>query len=84
MNITQIIYNTPKPNPQDCQAWCLEQVQRIAHNSDYTGFALIIISIISLGIAIFPLEEIDEYRGRLVWLAIFMLTGFLILRLWFN
>jgi len=79
MNITRLPINDI-----DCYGWCQGQLEKIGHNSDYTGFALIVISILILCFTLWPMTGINNHRKKMVWFSIFLLTGFLIIRLWFN
>ena len=83
MNITLLETNAIGYSGQQCIDWCKNQIAQIEYHDEYSGYSLIIISIILLTIYSLPIESkvLEVYGDALFHLAIYLQVGFLIMRL---
>ena len=69
---------------QGCIDWCKSELERYVISADYSGFILIVISVVTLLIYMSPYEfkqpKLNELREILVHFAILLQIGFLIMR----
>jgi len=85
MNLTYntLLNITKELNVESCRNWCQSELSRFVGVNDYEGFGLIILTIGLLLINNLKNEKLDKVRPLANLMAILLLIGFLIVRLWF-